>query len=366
MRSPASPVAPTSSFVGEVSFAKADNFIRSLTALQIGKDAPLSILLRADQGDAAFYAAAAAALAIAESRSAAPLRELPLLALCDEGPEGHPLNWLNVTERKKDEERRQCHEWYLTLEENGKVHLTFEHGKFGYRKEPFASWSAAFSRLAELLAGTCTWHHFGDHDSRHTMLGKGQFYWQAPRTAELVPVDNFVYALAGRLELTLAGVSHRSVLTFVQDPKFVADSESSKWFDDYAQGLLRMADILDGVVTFTEFDQETPPLLKAASTLEDEFDPLANALWAPAGQFVVKSIYLHGDEHLAPVLTYMTGEKAQVQLLTADDAWTVRVCDAEHPWRERKFEPANASDALRTLADVLTGAQRWDEFDEPS
>lgn len=358
MRSSTSPVPATSSFVGEVSFAKADNFIRSLSALQIGDAAPLPIPLFDSKGDAHFFAAVAAAVAQAESRSPGPSQTLPLLALCDEGPGAHPLNWLNVTERKKDEERRQCHEWYVTIEDDGSIRITYEHGKFGYRREAFDLWSTAFARLAELMAGTCTWHQFGDDESRHTMLGKGQFYWQEPQTQELVPVDNFVFAIPGGPELTLAGVSHRAALTFA----YSEDVQSSEWFDDYAQALLRMADVMDGLVAFGEFGKAPNPALHVNATGKGS---AADAPWAATGRFIVKSIYHYNDVLPAPVLTYMTGEMARAQLSTADDAWTVRVRDVHQPWRTRKLPPAKASESLRILAGVLNGTLRWADFGSP-
>lgn len=354
MRTSPTTVSTTPSFEGEVYFAKVDDYIRSLTVLQIGDAAPVALGLVRSRGNAQFFETAAASIREAEGLSSEPLLALPLVAICDEGPGGHPLNWLNLTERKKDEERRQCHEWYLTLEEDGTVQITFEHGKFGYRHESFDRWSAAFSRMAELLAGTYTWQEFGDVESKRTMLGKGQFYWQAPHTEEQVPVDNFVFASAHGPEITLAGVSHRCALHFMEN----TESGSSEWFDDYAQGLLRLADILDGCVAFVDFGKQPNPATHANAGGKGA---PADGPWA--GQFVVKSIFNYGDEHLAPVLTYVTGEMAQAQLITAESGWTVRVCDAHHPWRERKFEEQLATEALRTLAEVLMGVQSWSEFD---
>lgn len=352
MRSSTSPAPATSSFVGEVSFAKADNCIRSLSALRIGDDAPLPIPLFESKADSQFFAAVAAAIAQVEKQFHVLSQALPLLALCEEGPEGHPLNWLNVTERKQDEERRQCHEWYVTLEDDGSIRITYEHGQFGYRREDFDRWSAAFAKLAELMAGSCTWNQFGDDESRHTMLGKGQFYWQEPQTQELVPVDNFVFAIPGGPELTLAGVSHRAALTFA----YSEDVQSSEWFDDYAQALLRMADVMDGRVAFGEFGKAPNPALYVNATGKGS---AADAPWAAAGRFIVKSIYHYNDVLPAPVLTYMTGEMAQAQLSTADDAWTVRVRDVQQPWRMRKVPPA---ESLRILAGVLNGTLRWCDF----
>ena len=353
MRHSLAHVPATRSFVGEVTFAKVDNYIRSLENLLVG-DVPLAAPSSRSECDAAFFMAVAAALRLVETQLSEPLQGLPIQAVCDEGPTGHPLNWLNVTERKKDEERRQCHEWCLTLEDDGSVRVTYEHGKFGYRREAFDRWSAAFDRMGELLAGTCTWDRFGDDESQRTMLGKGQFYWQDPKTEEPVPVDNFVFAGASGVELTLAGVSHRCALSFKEN----AESGCSEWFDDYAQGLLRMADILDGRVLFTEFGKEPNPRQHSLASCTGA---PADAPWA--GQFVVKSIYTYGDELVAPVLTYITGEGAQAQLITAESGWVVRICDGQKPWRARRFEEQNACEALRTLADVLTGAQTWDEFD---
>jgi hypothetical protein len=346
------PAPKTSAYVGEVSFAKTDNFIRGLVELQIGATAPRKLSLQSSECGAGYFQEVAGALLAKEQASTELPLALPVSALCDESSDLHPLNWLNVTERKKNDEQRQCHEWYVCLED-GEVSLTFEHGQYGYRRETFELWSAAFFRLAKLLAGTCSWHQFGDEQSQNTMLGKGQFYWQEPTTKEAVPVDNFIFTTPDGWELRIEGVSHRSVLSLS-----LGEFSRSEWFDDYSGALLRMAAIVEGTLPYEDFGQRD----------EDDADLPADATqpgntWALSGRFVVRSIYTYGDEHPAPVLTYMTREMVQAQLATSNEAWVVQLCDAHRPWKSRRIPVNHAHNALRILAYVLKGTMRWDEFE---
>lgn len=338
------------SFIGEVSFSKTDGFIRSLVSLQIGNDMLVREAPRYSLGDSAFFATIATALADTERQCSGPLPELPLRAICDESPAGHPLNWLNVSERKRSDEPRQSHEWYVTLEDEG-VRITFEHGKFGYRRESFDRWSAAFARLAELMAGTVTWLDFGDEESRNTMLGKGQFYWQDPLTRAPVPVDNFVFRTSNGWELKVAGVSHRSVLSLSS-----ANYARFEWFDDYAAALLRMADLLEGSTAIGDFGAPAG----AEDAVEDLSGPGPDS---GTGGFVVKCIHEYDDVLDAPVLTYTTGEGAQVQLTTDRVDWAVQLRDAQGNWHRRQFAAGQRSEALRSLAGALKGTLRCGDFE---
>lgn len=364
MPSASTPSLHPSRFSGEVYFAKSDDYIRGLTSLQIGSPSQATIELRDTVGDAQLFEALAAAAQQAELSSAEPLLALPLLAFCDEGPEGHRLNWLNLTERKTAQERRKssarfprCHEWYVTLEDDNTVRVTFEHGEFGYRRETFDRWSAAFARMSQLLAGRISWRQFGDPESRRTLLGKGQFYWQEPKARELVPVDNFVFVTQANDEITIAGVSHRCAITLHR-----GDESASEWHDDYALGLHRIADLLEQNTSVADFGMRKDNLeayMASECSLEGGKSP------APAppreiqstgrGRCVVKSIYRSGDVWEAPVLVYATAEGAKVQLEHSDDGWTVRCRPLASAPSHRTFPEHKAPEALRALAQALQG-----------
>lgn len=344
----------------QASFAKMDDYLAELAALDVGAGKGV-FAVPGERVDAAVLGQLAQALVRAEEQwSAAPANvgmpawRLPLFALGAEPGVAHPLTWLNLSERKQSRDVRACHEWYLCLEDDG-LWLTFEHGQFGYRRERQASWSKSFARLSDLLAGVCTWHQFGDLESRRTLLGKGQFYWRDPANGRRVPVDNFVFELANGCQFTIAGMSHRAVLSAQMPNAF----DGFEWYDDYAQALLRLADLLEGAVAPEQVGQLGSPDSYAAVAAQRTSTSQWTAALSPQGRFIVKCIYAQNDVHAAPVLVYLTKEGRQAVLATNATTWTVRLNNPRRQWRERQFELTRAPDALRTLAQVLTGTLAW-------
>lgn len=339
-------------FGGEISFAKSDDYIATLHSLEFGLGDATSLNFREGWGDATVFAYAAKTLEAAEVAQAwisGHGQLLPLFAAGDNSAIRHPLNWLNLSERKTSEEERQCHDIYLTLE-GEHLQLTFNHGKFGYRHERHMKWSSTFARLAQLLAGECTWQQFGDPESQNTMLGKGQFYWQDQKSLELVPVDNFVYRVADLLDIRLAGVGHRCSL----DVARTGYESGHEWYADYSEGLLRMADIFADVVDLDKFGADAAPE-QHSSTKPDKAPEKGVAPLSARGQFFVECIYASQDVWAAPVLVYKTAEGKKATLQVKDAEWHVRLCDEHGQWKERSFARSAAPDALRTLARVLNG-----------
>jgi hypothetical protein len=228
----------------------------------------------------------------------------------------------------------------LTLGSSG-LALDFDHGKFGYRHESIGQWSSAFKRLSELLAGTVTWHEFGDEKSRNALLGKGQFYWTNPESNAYVPVDNFVFVTDAGHEATLAGVGGRTVIS-VQ----LADGlNTHEWLDNHGDGLNRLADLLENT------------LVTNAPTNEGALSA------APVeGHFVVKCIFKRDDVLLAPILTFLTKEGHFVALETATREWTLRAFDGVSRTKVQVFKATTKYTALRVLADLLSGAVTWHAF----
>ena len=354
MKSPQSPFPPNS-FIGEACFSKVTDYIDTLAALEIGPSPSTRLkFVSRKSGAEAFTRAAETCKQYEDMQLEVPL-ELPIAATGDDPAMRHPLNWLNITECKRTDEKRSGHEWYICLDD-GVLTLTFEHGKFGYRKETCLTWSAAFARLAELMAGTCSWQEFGDSESRNTLLGKGQFYWSKPGTREHVPVDNFVFIDANQRQLTIAGVSHRCALSLN-----AGEHDDSEWYDDYAEALLRVADILDDRVALDEFGKAGAPNKhkNAGGVLASG---ISTSTWLSHGQFVVKSIYSYEDVLRAPLLVYKTYEGAQVELDTTLPDWTLRVSNLRQAWKTLRFPDGVTSDALRVLAHVLNGSLLWEDI----
>jgi len=347
-------------YVAEAAFSKTDEYIATLHALEFGIER-LALPASGERISALELEEAAQAVSRAEklfqasaAGAEAPLWHFSIAALGPESTELHPLTWLNLTERKTEHDKRANHEWYLTKEDDG-LWLTFEHGKFGYRRERQGSWSGAFYRLAALLAGRVTWHRFGDTQSRRTLLGKGQFYWQATAPEQLIPVDNFVFAMPAGHELCIEGVSHRCVLSLSKS----GQSQRFEWHDDYARGLTQMADLIEGSVDVKDFghlsdDGESP------STEDDSMAVICDLpALARQGKFVVKSIHASNDVHDAPILVYQTREGRQAELATDAARWVVSATGPRGQERSRSFDALDAPDALRLLARVLNGAVPW-------
>lgn len=343
-------------FKGEVSFAKEDDYIRSLVEIHVDS----STTLKMQAGDAASFAAAATVFADVEAaRGLAAGRDAGLLlltAVCEESTAQHRLDWLNVTERKQSFDPRSCHELYI-VKEGEEVVVTFEHGEFGYRRERHTKWSTAFARVAQVMAGDCSWTQFGDIESRNTMLGKGQFYWEDQQTKQLVPVDNFVFRVPDTLDIRLSGVSHRCAL----DVEQAGYENQGEWYADYSEGLRRIADIFDGAVDMAKFGEGPDPELcanapgKRAPRVEGT--PLASR-----GRFFVETIYRAADVHAAPVLVYQTAEGKRASLHTTPTHWHVKLSDGAEALRTRTYPTDEAGRALRTLADVLKGTLALGDF----
>jgi hypothetical protein len=348
-------------FQGDVSFAKADNYIDSLLALKVVPDATSRIAFPSDEAGSTVFAMAARLLASVESMGVVQNQEgdlLPLFAIGQDEKTCHKLDWLHISERKRSDEQRSCHELYIILNEDG-VEVTFEHGKYGYRRERHTKWSSAFSRIAQIMSGECSWHQFGDSESQNTMLGKGQFYWVDQRIQKIVPVDNFVFRVADTFEVRLAGVGHRCALSVDR----VGHEDATEWYADYAEGLLRMADVLEGAVDLTHFGEESYRNLyvnaKGWRAPEPGVAPLTTR-----GQFFVETIYQSGDVWPAPVLAYKTAEGDQVALEVYDGFWHVRLYDETGEKTVRKFPAESGANALRVLATVLrTGKFEHKDFD---
>jgi hypothetical protein len=347
---------PAAAFSGEISFAKTDDYIDTLRSLEvcIGRDVPQHF--PDAPVDAAAFSAAARVLAGVEATQAWIGGLLPLAAVGRDRKTRHTLNWLNLSERKTSDEERHCHDLYVTVEGNY-LQLTFNQGKFGYRRERHTKWSSAFARLSQLMAGECTWHQFGDPESQKTMLGKGQFYWQDQKRMELVPVDNFVFRIAGALEIRLSGVGHRCALNV----ELAGREDGHEWYADYAEGLLRMADVFAGVVDLEKFGEDSDPELHA-NTKPNMTPEVGAPPLSARGQFFVETIYEHRDVWAAPVLVYKTAEGKQAALHVTDTAWLVRLGAEQEKWKERRFTAATAPDALRTLARVLDGTLLYENF----
>lgn len=336
--------------VNEVLFSKTNNYVANLSLLQVGDGDLPPFEFPALKRDAQTFGDAAAFLAQAEALTPAPSGPLQIYAIDADSAEGHSLNWLNVTEKKRNGQRRSCHEWYLCLEDTG-LWLTFEHGKYGYRREPFQHWSEAVARLSELLSGDCTWHQFGDAQSQNTMLGKGQFYWREPRTRADVPVDNFVFRGDGGYELKVEGVSHRCSFS-VKGPDGL---NAHEWYDDYAGALLRMADVLESRFPHSELGLISNPgqYKEEEARRPQPGTPLQAVL---TGHFVVKSIYMYEDVLPAPVLVYKTGEGKTATLEAGAAGWQVSTGHVRHRAAKRQLLPCSLPCALRIWADVLKGA----------
>lgn len=343
---------PRASLIGEAYFAKVTDYIDPLSELRIGPLPGLALKFVKRNSDAENLAQVAKACKQVEDMQLEVPAALLIFAIGDDPAVQHPLNWLNISECKRTDESRSCHEWYVCLED-GVLTLTFEHEKFGYRRETCPTWSAAFARLSELMAGHCSWQEFGDVESRNTLLGKGQFYWSAPDTGEHIPVDNFVFMDADQREVTLAGVSHRCALSLC-----AGEHDASEWYDDYAGALLRAADILEEGVLLENFGQGPGP-----ETYEQAggrtAPPPGISTWLSRGQFVVKSIYGYQDVLPAPVLVYKTYEGIQAELNTTLTEWSLRVSNIDQQWKTVKFSERESGDALRTLARVLKGSLLW-------
>jgi hypothetical protein len=350
-------ITPAAAFTAEVSFAKLDTYISRLHQLRIGKEGRQVDFTKAS-GVARVFEEAAVHLAQAEAvfqgswAAAVPLWTMPVLALDADDSVLHPLDWLNLVERKTCTESRAYHEWFLTLSEDGLM-LTFEHGKFGYRRERHDRWSSAFCRLSELLAGTCSWHQFGDEDSRRTLLGKGQFYWKdlAAGQNRDIPVDNFVFLLNDGREFSLHGVGHRCALHYDWD-KY---NGAFEWYADYAEGLFRLADLLEGRLDLAEFGKNPDSDLYANVRVDLDALPPPYPCLAPLGKFVVRCIYAENDVLPAPELVYKTREGHQVLLSTQEGTWAVRRCDLHQQWTCVSFEQSSGAEALRCLARALQG-----------
>lgn len=358
-----SSAAPATS--GEVSFATPNNRMDGLYVLALsGSGLELATFAGAAGTAGIFRIAAAAVSAVERERAASsPSALLSLTAANEDGSVQCPLDWLNVTERQpwRSTGMRRNHEFYLVLENDSLV-LTFEHGQFGYRSEPHSTWSSAFNRLADVLAGDCTWHQFGDRESQVTMLGKGQFYWRSQGVAikgeDLIPVDNFVYRVADELDVRLSGTGHQCVLSV----KPAGCEGAIEWFSDYAEGLLRMADILDGSAAIPEFGKEAHPNLYA--NIKSGKLPVANVDVPPIakGAFFVESILESGDIWPASALLYKTAEGRQAGLVVTPDTWAVTLCEPTGPGRERAIPLGRAAEALRVLSEVLKGTRGLSDF----
>lgn len=339
-------------FGGEITFAKSDGYISPLHILEACNGGEVSIRFPNGWGDAGAFRHLAAELEVAETAQAwvgGHGMRLALVAAGENNTNWHSLDWLNLSERKTSDEQRQCHDIYLTVD-GEHLQLTFNHGKFGYRHERHSKWSTAFARLAQLLAGECTWKQFGDPESQNTMLGKGQFYWQDQKSLELVPVDNFVFRVADLLDIRLAGVGHRCSL----DVERTGYESGHEWYADYSEGILRMADIFADVVDLENFGTDPAPE-QHANTRADKAPETGVAPLSARGHFYVESIYASADVWLAPVLVYKTAEGLKATLQVKGSDWHVRLCDEHGQWKERSFARSAAPDALRVLARVLNG-----------
>ena len=350
---------------GEVFFSNSLGFMAAPGSLHVEKEALPITFPRS--GSAETFAGLATALKSAESGAQAysggslkPRALLPLVAR-EEGQNagpGHPLSWLCIEERKPPTVKRRCHTWYLTLKGEG-IELSFEHGELGSRMEHTDRWSSAFLRLSELLSGACSWQDFGDTESRNTLLGKGQFFWQAPASVELVPVDNFVFVLTGGRALALHGMGSSSCVLVFASPE-----KPSRWeqYENYAEGLLRMADLLEGAVALDVFGRDARPGLYLNATGRQESPALGAPALASQGQFCVRSIYRDCDELPAPVLAYRTREGFRLDLVTPPGGCQVQLSDAQRPARVRSYPAEGLPDAVRDLARGLRGTLLWEDF----
>lgn len=257
-----------------------------------------------------------------------------------------PFSWMCLSGKGNFSKGVQGHEWHLWVHD-GQLALSFEHGAYGERRERPSTLADAFVRLAQLVQGSVTWRQFGDLESRRTLLEKGQFYWQDPKSGEDVPVDNFVFRTADGFELRQSGVSHRAVLGLAQ----AGQRGGHEWFDDHAEALRRLADILSGRVDLTLFGSRASPgrYEQAPGRLPEAVKPCRLA----QGQFFVESIYQSQDVHPAPVLTFRTGEGVEARLQVAADVWRVRGRKPRQAWRIARFAPGKAHQALELWAQVL-------------
>lgn len=93
-----------------------------------------------------------------------------------------------------------------------------------------------------------------------SLRGKGQFFVQSVCTEhDTVPIDNFVFITKDETEVRLSAVSGSWVVGFTQrkQPKY-------EWYDSSTDGMRRMADILDGLVTWEDFSKTDDPGCYAA------------------------------------------------------------------------------------------------------
>jgi hypothetical protein len=268
-----------------------------------------------------------------------------LWLISDEGDRA-PMDWFSASERTvQSGESRQVHEWGVIHEQGVGYWVSFEHGKFGRRHECHQKLSTALHRLYELVQGLVDWHSFGDEESRRTLLGKGQFYWRDQSAEDWIPVDNFIYKVAGD-EVTLAGVGGDSVLS-LKDRHGKSDRE---WYNDYAHGLMRMADLVAGQVSRKSVGRTIKPRTYVPA------DPNAadSTAW-PTGKFVVRSIYESGDEHAADVLAFITAEGFEVHLRSGAQGWTLYTVAPQHAEAFQNFPVGKEADALRAMASALRG-----------
>ena len=330
--------------VGEVLFANASGFLEELATLEVGKTAHLSFDFHASKRSAEVFGDAAAFMALAAGANAEKYPHLPLFATGLESSVRHPLEWFSVTEKTANASTSVSHKWYLYPEKGNTLSLTFVHGLYGHRHEPVANWAAGFLRLSELIGGYVTWHQFGDAHSRNTLLGKGQFYWREPAADAEIPVDNFVFNSTCGYEFTVAGVSHRCALS-VEGPQGI---DGCEWHDDYAKGLARLADVLEGSISPSSIGEATKSCAAGTTGPGPGARPMS-------GRFFVKSVYAQGDVLPAPALTYRTKEGDSVTLRAVDIGWSVSTNRGPVFARLLQFPESGLPGALRAVSALLNG-----------
>lgn len=341
--------------IREIEFVKPDRRLGTLASIRVLGTAPVDIHFHypLKMGEVLTQLMLALARDEAEEFAAGRLvgtLDTRIVLFDDKGVE-YPFSWLYLYEDKSMKERRQAHEWMFGMEKQ-KLKMCFEHGSHGYRENTWYHPDAALLCLSKVLSRKVLWSHFGSDQSKRTLLGKGQFYWQDPLSGEDVPVDNFVYVTPTGGEVTLAGSGGRAVLS-VETPQV----DASEWYPDYSEALKRMADVLAGQVDLSKFGKETGEELTYATAPGRQVQPIPADALMHEGKFVVKSIYASNDVHDAPSIVFKTRQDEQVNLRTDSPAWEIRF-GKPHNYHATHSTAATRNKALVELAESLAG-DRW-------
>jgi hypothetical protein len=270
------------------------------------------------------------------------------------------------------DEDRDSHVWLLYIADDGSPAVVFHHGKFGMRKQSFASLSVALSCLRDLVAGQ-PWEEFGDEDSRRTLLHKGQFYWDTPREATPIPIDNFVFETDEGHRWRIAACGSQSILSW----KSPNGRTAHTWNDDHAQSLDTLAAILAGDLSANDFHAEElveseayPPKGNELATGENpDYSPEFQATrWIPAavepltasasGAIYVMNIFNANDRFQADCLAYLTKQGHKVQLRMGVSSWVLTAQNPDGPEFVTTISAKDKPAAFRALARALRG-QAW-------